>query len=48
MTEEERTNHLISINAYDNYNLNRKLIDLNEIPIEIINKFNEYYNIIID
>ena len=48
MKEEERIDYLISINAYDNYNLNKKLIDLNEIPINLINNFNEYYNIIID
>ena len=48
MPEKERINYLISINAYDNYNLNKKLIDFNEIPINIINSFNEYYNIIID
>lgn len=48
MPEEERINYLISINAYDNFNFNKKLIDLNEIPINIINNFNEYYNIIID
>lgn len=48
MTDEDRINYLKSINAYDNYNLNKKLIDLNEIPINFINNFNEYYNIIID
>ena len=48
MKEDERINYLTSINAYDNFNLNKKLIDLNEIPLNIINNFNEYYNIIID
>jgi hypothetical protein len=48
MTEEERVKYLTSINAIDKYSLNKKLIDLNEIPIELINNFNQYYNIIID
>jgi len=48
MNEEDRNNYLISNNSYDKFILNKKLIDLNEIPISIINNFNEYYNIIID
>ena len=39
---------LISNNSFDKFFLNKKLIDLNAIPISIINNFNEYYNIIID
>lgn len=48
MTDDDRINYLNLINAYNNFNLNKKLIDLSEIPINIINNFDEYYNIIIE
>jgi hypothetical protein len=45
MTEEERNKYLITNNILDKFNLNKKLIDLNEIPENIVKKFYEYYNI---
>ena len=45
MTEEDRIQYFKSTNLLDKYILNKKLIDLNEIPEEIIKKFYEYYNI---
>ena len=48
MSDEERMSYLISNNILDNFNLNKKLIDFTEIPEIIIEKFYEYYNIIIE
>ena len=40
-----RTKYLKSHNILDIYNLNKKLIDLNEIPEVIVKNFYDYYNI---
>jgi len=45
MSEEDRTKYLKSHNILDIYNLNKKLIDLNEIPEVIVKNFYDYYNI---
>ena len=45
MCEEDRTKYLKSHNILDIYNLNKKLIDLNEIPEVIVKNFYDYYNI---
>ena len=45
MNEEDRIEYLTLNNILDNFNLNKKLIDLNEIPENIIKNFYEYYNI---
>lgn len=45
MSEEDRIKYLKSHNILDIYNLNKKLIDLNEIPEVIVKNFYEYYNI---
>lgn len=45
MTHENRFEYLKSNNIIDIFNLNKKLIDLNEIPENIVNNFYEYYNI---
>ena len=47
MTVEDRNKYLIDNNLMSKYLLNKKLVDLREIPIDFINKFNEKYNIII-
>jgi hypothetical protein len=48
MNDEDRMTYLISNNAIDSFNLNKKLIDFTEIPEIISEKFYEYYNIIIE
>jgi len=48
MTEEDRNNYLISNNAMDAFNLNKRLIDFREIPEIIVQKFYDYYNISIN
>jgi 5'-3' exonuclease len=45
MKEDDRIKYLTSHNIIDTYNLNKKLIDLNEIPETIVKNFYEYYNI---
>lgn len=45
MSEIERNEYLIKMNMLDNFNLNKKLIDLNEIPEIISENFYKYYNI---
>jgi len=45
MTEDDRIKYLTTHNILDIYNLNKKLIDLNEIPEIIVKNFYEYYNI---
>jgi hypothetical protein len=45
MKEDDRIKYLTSHNMIDTYNLNKKLIDLNEIPETIVKNFYEYYNI---
>ena len=45
MNEDDRIKYMISHNILDTYNLNKKLIDLNEIPETIVKNFYEYYNI---
>ena len=45
MSEEDRIKYLKSHNILDIYNLNKKLIDLNEIPEVIVKNFYDYYNI---
>lgn len=45
MNEDDRHKYLISHNILDTYNLNKQLIDLNEIPESIVKNFYEYYNI---
>ena len=45
MNEDDRIKYLTSQNIIDIYNLNKKLIDLNEIPETIVKNFYEYYNI---
>jgi len=47
MTVEDRNKYLIDNNLMSKYLLNKKLVDLREMPIDFINKFNEKYNIII-
>jgi 5'-3' exonuclease len=48
MNEEDRNNYLISNNAMDAFNLNKRLIDFREIPEIIVQKFYDYYNISIN
>ena len=48
MTEDDRIQYFKNANIIDKYNLNKTLIDLNEIPEIITNKFYEYYNISIE
>ena len=45
MNEEDRIKYLKAHNILDIYNLNKQLIDLNEIPTSIVKNFYEYYNI---
>jgi hypothetical protein len=45
MSDDDRIKYLTSHNILDMYNLNKKLIDLNEIPEIIVKNFYEYYNI---
>jgi len=45
MNEDDRIKYLKSHNILDIYNLNKKLIDLNEIPEVIVKNFYDYYNI---
>lgn len=45
MNDNDRLNFLKSNNIIDIFNLNKKLIDFNEIPENIIKNFYEYYNI---
>ena len=45
MSEEDRIKYLKTNNLLDSFNLNKKLIDLNEIPELIVKNFYEYYNI---
>jgi 5'-3' exonuclease len=47
MTDEERFIYLTKNNIVNNFNLNKKLIDFTEIPEIIVERFYEYYNIII-
>ncbi len=47
MEEEERNKYLEENNLIDKYNLNKKLIDLEEIPKNLIIEFFNKYNIII-
>jgi 5'-3' exonuclease len=48
MTDDERNTYLLNNNIIDNFKLNKTLIDFTEIPKIIIEKFYEYYNIIIE
>ena len=45
MTDDDRIKYLKLHNILDIYNLNKKLIDLNEIPEVIVKNFYDYYNI---
>lgn len=46
MKKEERNKYLEDNNLMDKYQLNKKLVDLREIPEKLINDFNSKYNII--
>jgi 5'-3' exonuclease len=45
MSEDDRIKYLTLHNMLDNFNLNKNLIDLDEIPEIIVKNFYEYYNI---
>ena len=45
MSEDDRIKYLTSHNMLDNFNLNKNLIDFDEIPEIIVKNFYEYYNI---
>lgn len=47
MDEENRDKYLIDNNLMNKYLLNKKLVDLRQIPLYFVNKFNNKYNIII-
>ena len=47
MKETDRLDYFHKNNIIDNYYLNRKLIDFNEIPEIIVKNFYDYYNITI-
>ena len=47
MSDDIREKYLIDNNIKDSYDLNKKLVCLENIPIEIIDNFNSIYNILI-
>jgi 5'-3' exonuclease len=47
MNEENRNKYLIENNLMNKYLFNKRLVDLREIPVILVNKFNDKYNIII-
>jgi 5'-3' exonuclease len=48
MNDADKLKYLNENNLIDKYNLNKILVDLNEIPLELINNFHSKYNIIIN
>jgi 5'-3' exonuclease len=46
MNKEDRNKYLIEHNLMEKYLLNKRLVDLTEIPEKLINDFNSKYNII--
>jgi hypothetical protein len=47
MEEENRNKYLIENGLMDKYLFNKQLVDLKQIPLYFVNKFNNKYNIII-
>jgi hypothetical protein len=46
MSYDDKIKYLIDNNVLENYKLNKKLVDLNEIPETLMISFNNKYNII--
>jgi 5'-3' exonuclease len=46
MNNEDKNKYLMDNNLIDNYNMNKKLVDLTEIPDKLISNFNNKYIII--
>ena len=47
MDEETRNKYLTENDLMNKYLFNKKLVDLRQIPLFFVNKFNDKYNIII-
>jgi len=46
MSYDDKIKYLIDNNVLENYKLNKKSVDLNEIPETLMISFNNKYNII--